>query len=76
MNPYLTNKGALSCTDISLIEDETIVTNAYDIANIFIEYYTNIVEHTSKFHFNSLNFFSVNNNYIINYICLLGIMII
>ena len=47
MKPYLTNKGALCCTDISLIEDNTIVTNDYDIANIFIDYYTNIVEHTS-----------------------------
>ena len=47
MKPYLTNKGALCNTDISLIEDDRLITNDSDIANIFIDYYTNIVEYSS-----------------------------
>ena len=46
MKPYLSNKGALCNTDISLSEND-IITNDIEIANIFNEYYTNIVEHTS-----------------------------
>ena len=47
MKPYLTNKGALCCNDISLIENGEIITDDNDIANIFINYYTNIVKLTS-----------------------------
>ena len=47
LKPYLTNKGALCNTDISLSENNNILSNDIEIANIFNEYYTNIVEHTS-----------------------------
>ena len=35
MKPYLTNKGALTTTDINLIENENIIINESEIANIF-----------------------------------------
>ena len=47
LKPYLSNKGALCNTDISLSENDNIISNDIEIANIFNEYYTNIVEHTS-----------------------------
>lgn len=47
MKPYMTNKGALCCNDITLLEEGEIITDDNDIANIFIDYYTNIVELTS-----------------------------
>lgn len=47
MKPYLTNKGALCCTDIILTENDHIISSDSEIANIFVDYYTNIVEITS-----------------------------
>lgn len=47
MKPYLTNKGALCCSDIILSENGDIITDDSIIANIFVDYYTNIVELTS-----------------------------
>lgn len=47
MKPYLTNKGALCASDISLMENGNIITDDKDISNIFVEYYTNIVKYSS-----------------------------
>ena len=47
MKPYLTNKGALYTTDINLIENENIIINELEIANIFNDYYTNVVKYSS-----------------------------
>ena len=47
MKPYLTNKGALCCSDIILSENGNIIHSDVDIANIFVDYYTDIVELTS-----------------------------
>ena len=47
MKPYLTNKGALCSSDITLIENDKIITDDTEIGNIFVDYYTNIVKHSS-----------------------------
>jgi len=47
MKPYLTNKGALCTTDINLIENENIIINELEIANIFNDHYTNVVKYSS-----------------------------
>ena len=47
IKPYMTNKGALCSTDINLIENSKIITNEKEIAETFIEYYTNIVKYSS-----------------------------
>ena len=47
MKPYLTNKGALCTTDINLIENENININESETANIFNDYYTNVIKYSS-----------------------------
>ena len=47
IKPYMTNKGALCSTDINLIENGKIISNEDEIAEICIEYYTNIVKYSS-----------------------------
>ena len=47
IKPYLSNKGSLVTSDIKLVESNNIVTNDLDMANIFNNYYTNIVEYTT-----------------------------
>ena len=47
VKPFLSNKGVLAGTDISLIKDDKIVTDDHDICEIFNDYYINIVENTS-----------------------------
>ena len=47
VKPFLSNKGVLACTDISLIKDDKIVTNDHDLCEIFNDYHINIVENTS-----------------------------
>ena len=47
MKPYLTNKGACCDSDIILLENDNIITEDESIANIFVEYYTNIIKHTT-----------------------------
>ena len=47
MKPYLTNKGACCDSDIILLENDNIITEDENIANIFVEYYTNIIKHTT-----------------------------
>ena len=46
--PFLSNKGVLAGTDISLVKDDNIVTDAHDLCEIFNTYYINIVENTSS----------------------------
>ena len=45
--PFLSNKGVLPSTDISLIKGDKIVTDDHDLCEIFNGYYINIVENTS-----------------------------
>ena len=45
--PFLSNKGVLVGTDISLIKDDKIVTDDHDLGEIFNDYHINIVENTS-----------------------------
>ena len=47
VKPFLSNKGVLACTDISLIKDDKIVTDDHDLCEIFNDYYIKIVENTS-----------------------------
>ena len=47
VKPFLSNKGVLAGTDISLIKDDKIVTDDHDLYEIFNDYYINIVENTS-----------------------------
>ena len=46
IKPYMTNKGALSNDDIILFEKGKYVSSDNDIAEIFNNYYTNIVKET------------------------------
>ena len=47
VKPFLSNKGVLAGTDISLIKDDKIVTDDHDLGEISNDYYINIVENTS-----------------------------
>ena len=47
IKPYLTNKGALCSNDITLFEDNNFISNDKEVADIFNDYYINIVEYTS-----------------------------
>ena len=46
IKPYMTNKGALASDDIILCEKDKFIDNDLEISNIFINYYTNIVNDT------------------------------
>ena len=43
----MTNKGALCSTDINLIENGKVISDEGALADIFIDYYTNIVSYSS-----------------------------
>ena len=45
--PGLTNKGALVGSDISIVKNDTIITDDQELSELFNEYYVNIVENTS-----------------------------
>ena len=47
VKPFLSNKGLLAGTDISLVKDDKIVTDDHNLCEIFNDYYMNIVENTS-----------------------------
>ena len=47
IKPYLTNKGALCSDDITLLEVDVLTSNENEIANIFNEYYINIIKYTT-----------------------------
>ena len=46
VKPFLSNKGALVGSDISIVKNGTIITDDQDLSEIFNEYYVNIVENT------------------------------
>ena len=45
---FLSNKGVLAGTDISLVTDDKVITDDHDSCEIFNDYYINIVENTSS----------------------------
>ena len=47
VKPFLSNKGGLEGSDISLIKNDRIITNDEELANIFNDHYINIVEKSS-----------------------------
>ncbi len=47
VKPFLSNKGALTSSDISLVKHETIVTDDKELTEIFNDHYVNIVEKPS-----------------------------
>ena len=47
VKPFLSNKGALVGSDISIVRNGTIITDDQDLSELFNEYYVNIVENTS-----------------------------
>ncbi len=47
LKPYMTNKGALSSDDIILFENGEFVNEDSKLSDIFVDFYTNIVEHTT-----------------------------
>ena len=47
VKPFLSNKGVLAGTDISLVKDDKIVTDDHDSCEIFNDYYINIVKDAS-----------------------------
>ena len=46
IKPYLTNKGALSSNDIVILENNTFISNDREIADIFNDYYINVIKYT------------------------------
>ena len=47
VKPFLSNKGGLTSSDISLVKNETIVTDDKELTEIFNDHYVNIVEKSS-----------------------------
>ena len=47
VKPFLSNKGGLTSSDISLVRNDTIVTDDQELAEIFNHHYVNIVEKSS-----------------------------
>ena len=45
--PYLTNKGALVTNDISIVKDGKLLSESFEIAQIFNKYYANIYENAT-----------------------------
>ncbi len=45
--PYLTNKGALVTNDITIAKDGKLITESFEIAEIFNKYYANIFENAT-----------------------------
>ena len=43
VKPYLTNKGALTINDMTLVNDDKIVTDQNKIVKILNDYYVNII---------------------------------
>ena len=48
INPFLTNKGFLDNKDITLIEENKIITSERELAKTFNEHYINIIEKSSE----------------------------
>ena len=47
VKPFLSNKGALASSDISLVKNDTVITNDQELTEIFNDHYVNIVEKSS-----------------------------
>ena len=47
VKPFLSNKGGLTSSDISLVRNDTIVTDDQELTEIFNHHYVNIVEKSS-----------------------------
>ena len=47
LKPYMANKGALSSDDIILFENGEFINDDPKLADIFVDFYTNIVQHTT-----------------------------
>ena len=47
VKPFLSNKGGLASSDISLVRNDTIVTDDQELTEIFNNHYVNIVESSS-----------------------------
>ena len=45
--PFLSNKGGLASSDISLVKNDTVITDDQELTEIFNEHYVNIVEKSS-----------------------------
>ena len=44
VKPFLSNKGGLTSSDISLVRNDTVITDDQELTEIFNEHYVNIVE--------------------------------
>ena len=44
VKPFLSNKGGLASSDISLVKNDTVITDDQELTEIFNEHYVNIVE--------------------------------
>ena len=44
IKPFMTNKGMIANKDITLIDGENVITDEYEISQIFNKHYINIVE--------------------------------
>ncbi len=47
VKPFLSNKGGLTSSDISLVKNDTVVTDDQELTEIFNDHYVNIVEKSS-----------------------------
>ena len=47
VKPFLSNKGGLISSDISLVKNDSVVTNDQELTEIFNDHYVNIVEKSS-----------------------------
>ena len=47
VKPFLSNKGGLASSDISLVKNDTVITDDQELTEIFNEHYVNIVEKSS-----------------------------
>ena len=69
IKPYMKNKGALSSNDITLFENGRYITNDKELAEIFNDYYINIVEYTTGTKPESIDTTEVISKHLISKIC-------
>ena len=44
VKPFLSNKGGLASSDISLVKNDTVIADDQELTEIFNEHYVNVVE--------------------------------
>ena len=68
IKPYLTEKGALSNSDITLKENDTLVSNEEELVEIFNDFYIKIIEHSCGFPSSDITdrLDTLNNNEVID----------